>query len=62
MHEDSVMQEVHRIKDEIAARYNYDVRALAKALREAQEKGGRKVVHREPKRIASQPPSSAKAE
>lgn len=62
MHEDSVMQEVHRIKDEIAARYNYDVRALAKAAREMQEREGREVVQRPPKRIARQSSPSPKAE
>ena len=62
MHEDSVMQEVHRIKDEIAARYNYDVRAIAKAAREMQEREGRVVVRRPPKRVVRQSPCSPDAE
>ena len=53
MYEDAVLREVWCVKDEIAKQYGGDVRALAKALREAQEKGGRKVVRREPKPSSS---------
>ena len=42
--QDEVMTEVHRIKDELAAKYGYDVRRIAEAAREAQAKSGRKVV------------------
>gem|GEM_PF-4190348 len=34
----------------MAAKYNYDVHALAKALREKQGKDGRKIVTLSPKR------------
>lgn len=44
MDEDQVIAEVRRTKEQIAARHNYDVRALAKTLREKQGKDGRKVV------------------
>lgn len=50
MYEDEVLKEVWRIKDAIAARHGYDVRAIAKALREKQGKDGRRVVTLEPKR------------
>lgn len=49
MNEDSVIAEVRRIKEEIAAEYNYDVRALAAALRREQEQAGRKTIRLQPK-------------
>ena len=55
-------REAERKLLEIAARYNYDVRALAKAAREMQEREGREVVQRPPKRIARQSSPSPKAE
>lgn len=50
MYEDDVIEEVWRVKDEIAAEFNYDVHALADALRKDEGKDGRKVVSLEPKR------------
>ena len=35
MHEDEVIKELHRVKDEIAARFNYDVTAMGRAMQEA---------------------------
>ena len=49
MSADPVLRELWRIKDEIAAQYDYDVRALCRALREEQRKGARKVVSLNPK-------------
>jgi len=57
MYEDSVISEVRRIKEEIAAQYGYDVHALAKALREKQGKYGRKVVSLPPKRVMPSGPN-----
>jgi len=48
---DPVLEEIWRIKDEQAARYGYDVRKLAEALKEEEKKGGRKVVTLEPQRL-----------
>lgn len=48
---DEIMEEVWRIKDKIAARYNYDVRALAQDLRKKQKQSGRKVVTLPPKKV-----------
>jgi hypothetical protein len=50
MREDSVLKEIRRIKDENAAEHGYDVRALGKALQEAQRRSGGKLVSRRPKR------------
>ena len=53
MPEDTVIEEVRRIKEANAAQYDYDIHAMAKALREKQLLGNRKVVSRTPKRHAS---------
>lgn len=45
MHEDSVIAEVRRIKEAIAAEYKYDVRTLAAALRREQEQRKKDIVH-----------------
>ena len=50
MYEDPIVKEVRRIKEAHAAHYNYDIRAMARALREEQRKGDRKVVALAPKR------------
>ncbi len=49
MKNDSVIEEAYRVKDELARRYGNDVRRLGKAIREEQEKGGRKVVSPPPR-------------
>jgi len=53
MSEDPIIKEVHRIKEEIAARFNYDVHAIAEHCREVQRKSGLKVVK---KRAKKEPP------
>ena len=44
MKDDSVIRGAYAIKDELARRYDNDVRRLGKAIREEQEKSGRVVV------------------
>ncbi len=46
MLDDVIVNEIRRIKESIAARYNYDVRKIAQALREEQQKSGCKVISR----------------
>ena len=41
---DSVLEELWRVKEAHAAKYDYDVRAMGKALMAQQDKSGRKVV------------------
>ncbi len=41
---DPIMEEIRRVKEEHAARYNYDIRAMARALMEEQKREGRKIV------------------
>jgi hypothetical protein len=44
MRPDPIVDEMRRIKDEHAARYNYDVFAMGKALKEEQKRESGKVV------------------
>lgn len=44
MQRDPIVEEVRRIKEEHAARYNYDIRAMGKALQEEQKRNGGDVV------------------
>ena len=53
MHKDGIVEEVWRIKESHAAQYGYNIRAMARALRRAQRRGGRKVVSLSPKRPAT---------
>jgi hypothetical protein len=46
MREDSILREMWRIKDENAAKFGYDVRALAKSLQEKQHRRSGKLVSR----------------
>ena len=46
MRADSILREMWRIKDENAAKYGYDVRALGKALQKEQLRRGGKLVSR----------------
>ena len=53
MYEDSVLKELHETKDRIAAEYDYDVHKLVAAMREKQDKSGRKVVSPPPRRVTT---------
>ena len=54
MRPDDVMEELWRVKDETAARYGYDIRALARALKEEQDKEGREVVSLPPRPLPAE--------
>ena len=47
---DAVIKELWEIKDRHAAKYGYDVRKMARALRRLEAKSGRRIVR--PKRRA----------
>ena len=54
MSEDPIVAEVRRIRDEHAARYDYDLRKIYEALKEREKRSGRKLVSypsREPKPV-----------
>ena len=50
MWKDPIVEEVRRVRERHAAKYNYDLDAICKALREEQQAGGRKVVSFPPKK------------
>ncbi len=47
--QDEVIMELWRVKDELAAHFNYDVGAIAAALRKKQGDSGHEVVVLKPK-------------
>ena len=58
MFTDAIVAEVRRIKEAHAAKYGYDVRAMAQALRKQQQHAGRKVVSLAPRRVPTPDPPS----
>ncbi len=50
MWKDPVVEEVRRVRQRHAAKYGYDLDAICEALREEQQRGGRKVVSLPPKK------------
>jgi hypothetical protein len=54
--EDPIVAGVRRAREELAARYSHDVRAIARALRKEQAASGRKVVCLQPKRLPTVTP------
>jgi len=51
MWEDPIVAEIRRIREEHAARYNYDLRAICEDLKEQERKSGRQFVSYPPRRI-----------
>ncbi len=49
MSEDPIVTEVRRVRDEHAARFNYDLDAIYKDLKERERVSGRKYVRFEPR-------------
>jgi hypothetical protein len=60
MWEDPIVAEIRRIREEYAARFNYDLWAMYEDLKEQERKSGRKFVSHPPRRI--QPAEAAGAE
>ena len=53
MTEDPIIEELHKIREEMAAKHNYDVHAIAAEIRQRQQAENRQVVSLPPKRVAS---------
>jgi len=49
--EDPIVEEIRKIRDEHAARFNYDIDAIFDDLKKREREGGWTVVSLEPKRI-----------
>ena len=53
MIEDPIIEELHKIREEIAAESNYDMHAIVVALRRRQQAENRPVISLSPKRVAN---------
>lgn len=51
MNQDEIIREVRAVREELAARHNYDVRALYEEAKRGEREGGRKVVRLEPRHL-----------
>jgi hypothetical protein len=47
---DPIVEEVHRIREAYAARFNFDLDAIARDMMERQDRGEFNVVHRVPRK------------
>lgn len=54
MWQDPIVEEIRRYRQEYAARFNHDLKAICRDLRERQKKGGRKVVSLPPRPVEKQ--------
>ena len=50
MLQDEIVEEIHRIRDEYAKSFNYDLKAIFADLQKQQAESGREVVKLPPKR------------
>jgi hypothetical protein len=49
MDKDPILEELHRVREEYAARFNYDLRAMYRDLKAREAQGEFVVVHRAPR-------------
>lgn len=54
MYDDPIVAEIRRLREEYAQRFGHDLEAICRDLREQQQRGGRRVVRRQPKRPGGQ--------
>ncbi len=52
MMKDPIIEELHKFREEWAARFNYDIHAIVADLRRSQQEENRQVVNLPPKRVA----------
>ncbi len=55
MSRDAIVEEVRSQRDAYAQRFNYDLQAIVRDLRDQQKKGDRKVVSFPPRPVESHP-------
>ena len=60
MPRDPIVEEMRRIKEEHAAKFNYDIEAMGKSLQEEQKRSGVKVVSYARKRPRPAAPAGRK--
>ena len=51
MWKDPIVEETRRRREELARRFNYDIKAIGEALRRQQKASGEKPITRQPKRV-----------
>nr|VFJ73991.1 MAG: hypothetical protein BECKFW1821C_GA0114237_105620 [Candidatus Kentron sp. FW] len=51
MWKDPIIEEIHKIRDEHAARFNYDLEAIYQDLKRSEQESGRETVTFAPKRV-----------
>ncbi len=54
MWRDPIVEEIRRYRQEYAAQFNHDLKAICRDLRKRQKQGGRKVVSLPPRPVAKQ--------
>jgi hypothetical protein len=59
MWEDPIVAEVHRVREEFAARFNNDLRAMTRYLQEKARQEGRTLVSFPPRRVQPAEPAAA---
>ncbi len=57
MWQDPIVEEVRRWREQYAAEFNYDLKAICRDLREKQKESGRDIVSLPPKRVPTSPSS-----
>ena len=55
MQKDEIVEEVRRVRDEYAAKFNYDLDKIFKDIKKQEEKSRRKFVSLHPKKIERMP-------
>ena len=59
MYTDPVIDEIRKYRDQYAARFNYDIKAMLEDIWRRQKESGRQTVTRTPKRMAAADNSAA---
>ena len=54
MKKDSIVEEVRRVRDRLSARFNYDLDAIFRDLKEKERTSGRKYVRYPPRSVKAQ--------
>ena len=57
MWQDPIVEEIHKIREALAAQFQYDVQALGKFFQAQQQEEHREVVTRAPRRVPIAAPS-----
>lgn len=59
MEQDEIIREVRAVRENLAARHNYDIRALLKEAQRRERDSDHKLIHLEPKQLNDETKRSA---